>query len=746
MARLTGVFNVTGPVAPLDDTDTYSVLDPIYMQDGYRSVNTAADRNAIPEARRRFGMLVAVTGSSDTGVYQLKNVALGGVDNVITNNNNWVLFTTGTTLATGSLITTGSISSTQSITGSLVISGSHTVTGSSNISSRLNVAGPAVANMSASFWNRMQITSGSLEIAGGTRANVLNISTAINQGLALNITNTNTGSSAASQIVLYNNTNEYAQFYMPSTTNTAAGSAGASRFMLRTNGSRGMLIHSESGSIDIGVDGDRTIMSVTTSSIFANEVTSSTIVVSGTSVRISGSTTITGSLSVLSGFTNQGPTTLQDSTTITVGGSTKLTVAQNAITLGDIVGSSDAIYTNEEVKASSYILEISKSYQDTPQGTLVLNVDGEYVDIQGEGVSAKVRRKEIVGFITASAGAGFIEFYRTTTDAIGVTTAMLDPILDPLTSLQVVNAVSRGGSGWSTVTNLSTADNIVQNIATTWNTASAVAELAPISQLGINSTNLANISHSLSASFTGSLGGSPNNDPGAGSPWIAIAGGLSTWVDYTPSQSYAQYDYVQSGSQYFAAKTTANNISFPLVTDSTWEEINPFPPEPWAQGGGAPPINGFRTYDGSYYILTSDTEFDPQVPPPDAPENWALLTDAGMFTNWPGVTTYSNRYILQSGSIYYTNTTDPVTNNNGNVNYPPGENTSQWLALNGAPAAWDTYTAYAAYSSSIYSGNYYYNDSSISAGVRARPPYYIVFYYRNDSANTQEFRYNLTII
>lgn len=745
MARLTGVFNVTGPVAPLDDTDSYSVLDPIYMQDGYRSVNTATDRNNIPTARRRFGMLVAVTGSSDTGVYQLKNLALGGTDNDITNNNNWALFTTGTTLATGSLITTGSISAIQSITGSLILSGSHTVTGSSNISSRLNVAGPAVANMSASFWGRMQITSGSLEIAGGTRANVLNISTAINQGLALNITNNNTGSSAASQIVLYNNTNEYVQFYMPSTTNSAAGSAGASRFMLRTNGSRGMLIHSESGSIDIGVDGDRTIMSVTTSSILANEVTSSTMVVSSTAVRISGSTTITGSLSVLSGFTNQGTTTLQDSTTVTVGGDTKLTVAQNAITLGDIVGSSDPIYTTEEVKASSYILEISRSYQDTPQGTLVLNVDGEYVDIQQEGVAAKIRRKEIVGFITASAGVGFIEFYRTTTDAIGVTTNMLDPTLDPLTGLQVVNAVSRGGSGWSTVTNLSTADNIVQNISTTWNTASAVAELTAISQLGINSTNLANISHSLSASFTGSLGGVLNNNPSLGSPWISIGGGLSTWVDYIPSQSYAQYNYVESGSEAFAAKVATDNTSFPLVTDSTWQQFESNPPTPWNPGFGGG-LYAIREYEGFYYMIYDEDLFDPQVAPLDAPGNWALLTDAGTFTNWPGVTTYSANYILQSGSRYYTNTTAPVTNNNGNVNYPPGENTGNWLALNGVPATWDPYLAYAQYSSSIYSGTYYYNDSAIPAGVRARPPYYIIFYYRNDSANTQEFRYNLTII
>lgn len=261
--------------------------------------------------------------------------------------------------ATSSFITTGSITTTQRITGSLIVSGSHTITGSSNISSQLNVAGPAVANMSASFWNRMQITSGALEMVGGTRANALNISTAINQGLALNITNTSAGASAASQVLLYNDINEYAQFYMPSTTNASTGGAGASRFMLRTNGARGMLIHAETGSIDIGVDGDRTILAVTTASTTANQVTSSTMVVSGIAVRISGSTTITGSLLVSgsSTFTNIGPTRLTGSVDIT-----------GSLTLnGSNIQSSQ--WTEEQIQDQGlpvgiYNLRTNRTYQD----------------------------------------------------------------------------------------------------------------------------------------------------------------------------------------------------------------------------------------------------------------------------------------------------------------------------------------------------------------------------------------------
>jgi hypothetical protein len=58
MAVIPGSVSVTGVLAPTDTTDTYAVIDPVYGIDGLRSVVDHAARNAIPNARRRFGMLV----------------------------------------------------------------------------------------------------------------------------------------------------------------------------------------------------------------------------------------------------------------------------------------------------------------------------------------------------------------------------------------------------------------------------------------------------------------------------------------------------------------------------------------------------------------------------------------------------------------------------------------------------------------------------------------------------------------
>ncbi len=187
------------------------------------------------------------------------------------------------------------------------------------------MAGPPITGMSSSLWGRVQITSGALDIVensldmlGGTRANALNITTATDAALALNITNTNTGSSAASQVALFTSSS-FAQSYLSSETNSVTRGPGTNRWLLRTNAIRGIQIVAETGSIDIGVDGDRTILAVTTASITANEVTSSTMVVSGIAVRISGSTTVTGSLLVSgsSAFTNIGPARVTGSVNIT---------------------------------------------------------------------------------------------------------------------------------------------------------------------------------------------------------------------------------------------------------------------------------------------------------------------------------------------------------------------------------------------------------------------------------------------
>lgn len=60
MASIPGSVPVTGPIAPTDTADTYPVVDLQYAKGGYRSVQSLAERNSIPAARRSAGMKVYV--------------------------------------------------------------------------------------------------------------------------------------------------------------------------------------------------------------------------------------------------------------------------------------------------------------------------------------------------------------------------------------------------------------------------------------------------------------------------------------------------------------------------------------------------------------------------------------------------------------------------------------------------------------------------------------------------------------
>ena len=60
MAKIPGL-NITAPVVPSQDTDTYPSHRAIYGYGGWREVSTVADRDAIPKLRREAGMAVYVT-------------------------------------------------------------------------------------------------------------------------------------------------------------------------------------------------------------------------------------------------------------------------------------------------------------------------------------------------------------------------------------------------------------------------------------------------------------------------------------------------------------------------------------------------------------------------------------------------------------------------------------------------------------------------------------------------------------
>jgi hypothetical protein len=84
-----GTVTLTGPIAPTTTGDTYPVFDAIYGLDGLRNVETITDRNAIPNDRRRAGMLVGVSGLSGTEYYTLLDSPWNGT------SSDWKKFSSG---------------------------------------------------------------------------------------------------------------------------------------------------------------------------------------------------------------------------------------------------------------------------------------------------------------------------------------------------------------------------------------------------------------------------------------------------------------------------------------------------------------------------------------------------------------------------------------------------------------------------------------------------------------------------
>lgn len=80
MAQLSGTI-VASRIVPSDSLDTYATHDADYGRGGYRSVADIVERDAIPDQRRKQGMLVNVINTAT--IYQL----VGGIT-----NSNWSVF------------------------------------------------------------------------------------------------------------------------------------------------------------------------------------------------------------------------------------------------------------------------------------------------------------------------------------------------------------------------------------------------------------------------------------------------------------------------------------------------------------------------------------------------------------------------------------------------------------------------------------------------------------------------------
>lgn len=87
------VVTVTGPLSTNGDADVFPTHVANRGWGGLHHADSVAEMYAITTERRAWGMQCVVYGGASTGVYYLRNFALGGIDNDLSNNNNWILET-----------------------------------------------------------------------------------------------------------------------------------------------------------------------------------------------------------------------------------------------------------------------------------------------------------------------------------------------------------------------------------------------------------------------------------------------------------------------------------------------------------------------------------------------------------------------------------------------------------------------------------------------------------------------------
>ena len=160
MADITGGVKITGFISPTDSLDTYAVIDPLYGIDGLRSVSGSTEKNAIPDARRREGMVVY---QQSNGIYyQLLGSPWTGSE------SDWVEFAPGTDTY---------------VTGFTFNNANYQLTLTQNIS-----------GVYSSFTQDLSILSGDMTITGGTYNQSTGVATFTNNsGGTFNVTGFLTG-------------------------------------------------------------------------------------------------------------------------------------------------------------------------------------------------------------------------------------------------------------------------------------------------------------------------------------------------------------------------------------------------------------------------------------------------------------------------------------------------------------------------------------------------------------------------
>jgi len=90
MAYPSGAIAITGSIGTTSVLDTYPTHQDYLGYGGLRAVADITARNNITTLRRSFGMVV--TTQDGSGTFILANVDMGGIDNSVANNSNWINF------------------------------------------------------------------------------------------------------------------------------------------------------------------------------------------------------------------------------------------------------------------------------------------------------------------------------------------------------------------------------------------------------------------------------------------------------------------------------------------------------------------------------------------------------------------------------------------------------------------------------------------------------------------------------
>ena len=190
-----GSIPFSGIVGTSASTDTYPVTTQELNVGSHRSVADITTMQAISTARRAFGMLVTVQNTNPPTTYVLCDISMGGNSNTLSDNLNWLLFTSGggvTSVANsdGTLTitpTTGAVVASLALGHANTWTATQTLTPASASLKPLIVQGYASQTANLQEWQNSSATAlAYVDASGNSYFNSVNVAAYPSNGYSLN--------------------------------------------------------------------------------------------------------------------------------------------------------------------------------------------------------------------------------------------------------------------------------------------------------------------------------------------------------------------------------------------------------------------------------------------------------------------------------------------------------------------------------------------------------------------------------